>query len=74
MTIRSLAEASARLEEAVMNASIVIETPTDLYDLYEMTAIQILDSNFDAFPDGVLEGHLRSILEEKAIQLLGSIQ
>lgn len=36
-----------------------------------MTAIQILDSNFDYFEDGVLEEHLRTILNEKSRQLLG---
>lgn len=71
MTIRTLSEATARLEEAVRHTSLDIHTPTDLYELYEMTAIQILDSNFDYFEDGVLEEHLRTILNEKSRQLLG---
>jgi len=73
MPIRSLSEASARLEEATMNTTAYINDPIDLYEAYEMNAIQILDSNFDYFPDGVLEQHLRSILNEKAIFLLGHI-
>lgn len=72
MTIRTLSEATARLEESVRNTSLDIKTPADLYDLYEMTAIQILDSNFDYFEDGVLEEHLLTILNEKFRQLLGS--
>lgn len=71
MPIRSLSEASARLEEAIMKASIDIETPMDLYELYEITAIQILDSNFLYFEEGVLEEHLRTVLQEKSRVLLG---
>lgn len=73
MTIRSLSEVSARLEKAVMQTSIPIETPADLYELYEITAIQILDSNFDAFPEGVLEEHLINILLKKQKLLLGKV-
>jgi len=40
-------------------------SPQEKYDLYEQTAIAILDSQFDDFPDGELEGFLMVFLERK---------
>lgn len=70
MTIRTLSEASARLEEAVKATSGDCHTAQDLYDCYEMVAIQILDSNFEAFPDGELELYLRGYLAAIEYQFL----
>lgn len=71
MCIRTLAEALDRLERGVFNNIDDIDTPEDLYNKYEMTAISILDSNFDAFPDEELELFLKYYLAFKAEQLLG---
>ena len=70
MTIRTLAEASARLEEAIKASSGDCHTAQELYDCYEMVAIQILDSNFEAFPDGELELYLRGYLAALEYQFL----
>lgn len=70
MSIRTLAEVSARLEEAVIASSDDCHTAQELYDCYEMVAIQILDSNFDAFPEGELELFLRGYLAALEYQFL----
>lgn len=71
MCIRTLAEVVVRLERGTIEYIDDIETPQDLYDKYEMTAISILDSNFDQFPDHELEIFLKHYLAFKAEQLLG---
>lgn len=71
MCIRTLAEVVVRLETAVMINIDHIDTPQDLYDHYEMTAISILDSNFDDFPDNELEIFLKHYLTLKEKELLG---
>ncbi|MBR9890000.1 MAG: hypothetical protein GYB20_20150 [Oceanospirillales bacterium] len=70
MTIRTLPEASARLEEAVKASSGDRHSAQDLYDCYEMVAIQILDSNFENFPEGELELYLRGYLAAIEYQFL----
>ncbi|MBK7729681.1 MAG: hypothetical protein IPJ33_14635 [Gammaproteobacteria bacterium] len=50
MTIRTLAEVGARLEEAVRSLP---GDGHDLFDRYEMVAIQILDSEFLTSPGAV---------------------
>lgn len=62
MTIRSLAEVGARLEEAVALLPGEPASPQALYDRYEMVAIAILDSEHADFPAGVLEAYLAAYL------------
>jgi plasmid maintenance system antidote protein VapI len=63
---RDLAEMSARLEKAYANGQEATMTSQEQYDLYESIAIQILDSEFDAYEEGVLEEYLVAFLEGKA--------
>jgi len=65
MTIRKVSEIGSRLEKAVMVVSDDGLSPQEVYDLYEQAAIQILDSEFDDFPEGELERYLMSYLERK---------
>jgi len=46
------------LERAVMSLAHVPDDPKSLYDTYEQTAIEILDSEFMNFPEGILEQYL----------------
>ena len=39
------------------------------YEDYEMIAIQILDSQFDEFPEGLLQRELESYLLDKSYEL-----
>jgi len=65
MTIRKMAEVGSRLEKAVMVVSQDGLSPQEMYDLYEQAAIQILDSEFDDYPEGELERYLMSYLKRK---------
>ncbi len=65
MTIRNIAEVGARLEKAVMAVSDDGLSPHEMYELYEQAAIQILDSEFDDYPEGELENYLMGYLERK---------
>lgn len=65
MTIRNLAEVGARLEESVLSLPGEVSSPTDLYEQYEMIAIQILDSEFDNYAEGGLLRYLEGYLAEK---------
>jgi hypothetical protein len=58
MTIRSLAEVGVRLEEAVARLPGEPDSPEEHYERYEAMAIAILDSEFNNWPEGVLEEHL----------------
>ncbi|EED35721.1 hypothetical protein NOR51B_1668 [Luminiphilus syltensis NOR5-1B] len=69
MTIRSLAEVGARLEEAVALLPGCPGSPQDLYDRYEMIAIAILDAEFAEHPPGVLEAYLMAYLRLKELEL-----
>jgi hypothetical protein len=62
MKHRAMAEVGARLEKAVMAQLEAALTPQDIYDAYEAAAIAILDSEFDAYPEGILEDYLRTFL------------
>ena len=66
---RELAEVSVRLELAYANCKEVTMTLQEQYDLYQSIAIQILDSEFDEYEEGVLEEHLVVFLECKRKQL-----
>jgi hypothetical protein len=66
MTIRTLAEVGARLEETVKGLP---GDGHDLFDRYEMVAIQILDSEFPDFAPGLLERYLSIYLDLKRLEL-----
>jgi len=68
MTIRSLAEVRARLEEAV-NALPEGPTPLAQYECYEMIAIEMLDSEFELYQEGLLEDYLKVYLHLKRLEL-----
>jgi hypothetical protein len=44
-------------------------TPQEQYVLYEAIAIQILDSEFDEYEEGVLEEYLVTFLDKKVKSL-----
>jgi hypothetical protein len=69
MTSQDLLEVSARLEEAVERITGPPVDAEELYDRYEMTAIAILDSEHENYPEDVLTGHLLVILSEKRREL-----
>ena len=69
MTIRSLAEVSARLEKAVIGLPGEADAPEQLYERYEQIAIAILDSEHSDWPEGVLEAFLLRRLAIKRIEL-----
>jgi hypothetical protein len=62
MKHRAMAEVGARLEKAVVAELDTAVTPQDIYDAYETAAIAILDSEFAAYPEGLLEDYLRTFL------------
>lgn len=65
MTSQECLEISARLEKAVERISEPPDNAEDTYERYEMTAISILDSEHENYPEGVLCRHLETILSEK---------
>ncbi len=65
MTIRNLTEVGARVEKAVEALPGEVASPLELYEQYEMTAIQILDSEFGDYADGELLRYLEGYLAEK---------
>lgn len=69
MTIRSLAEVSARLEEAVTALPVRATTPAELFDHYEEVAIQVLDSEHTNYIPGALEEYLSTYLYLKQLEL-----
>ena len=68
---RKLAEVDVRLEEAVAALPGEPADPAELYDRYEMVAIQILDSEAEEYTPGVLEEYLLARLAQ--IQLCLSV-
>lgn len=71
MTNRNLAEVGARLEKAVIDlqGQSLPATPTEKYEQYELFAIQILDSEFEDFNEGILEEYLLAFLHQKRLEL-----
>jgi len=69
MTIRTLAEVGVCLEEAVSALPGEPASATDLFDRYEMIAIQILDCEHLDFPTGQLEDYLKTYLHLKRLEL-----
>lgn len=65
MTDPKLLEVAVRLEKAVQDLVDKDLASSDLYDTYEMVAIQILDSEFEIFPEGELEQYLKAFLKSK---------
>ncbi len=64
MTNPKLLEVGARLEKVVQELIDKGVASGDLYDTYESVAIQILDSEFDDYPEGELEQYLMDYLSE----------
>ena len=73
MCIRDLAEVRARLEETVAGLPGEPADSAELFDRYEQVAIQVLDSEFEAYPPGLLQELLMSYLYIRQIEL-GLIQ
>ncbi len=69
MTIRNLAEVRARLEEAVLLLQGEPANPAEKYDRYEQVAIQILDSEHDWYPPGLLQELLMTLLYLRQLEL-----
>ena len=65
MTDPKLLAVGVRLEEAVQGLVDEGSASSDLYDTYEMVAIQILDSEFEDHPEGELERYLKDFLDTK---------
>lgn len=62
MTILDLEEVSRRLEESVKPLLVEGMTPSEIYDVYEQVAIQVLDSEYMNHPENLLEAHLLEFL------------
>jgi hypothetical protein len=69
MKIRSLAEISARLEETVSTLPVRATTPAELFDHYEMVAIEVLDSEHGNYTPGALEEYLEAFLYMRQLEL-----
>ncbi len=69
MTIRSLAEVGARLEEAVSLLPGEPADPAETFDRYESVAIAILDSEHTDFTPGLLEEYLQTLLYKRQLEL-----
>ena len=70
MCISELTEVSARLEKAYDSLP-DIDDLEGMYERYEMLAIQIVDSEFDNFPEGVLQHYLMGYLAATRYSLMG---
>jgi hypothetical protein len=66
---RELSEVSLCLEQAYARSKEEAMTQQEQYDLYESIAIQILDSEFDEYEEGVLEEYLAAFLDKKVKSL-----
>ena len=62
MTILDLEEVSVRLEESVKPLLAEGMTSSEIFDVYEEVAIQILDSEYMNYPEGDLETYLLTYL------------
>jgi len=66
-------EISARLQEAVERITGPPDNAADLYKLYEMSAIAILDSEHENYPEGelceFLMGHLAAKRRELKLEV-----
>jgi hypothetical protein len=66
---RDLSEVYVRLEQAYVDAEDDDMTQQEQFDLYETIAIQILDSEFDDYEEGLLEEYLVVFLDKKVKSL-----
>jgi hypothetical protein len=66
---RKLSEVSVRLEQAYADCKGEFMAQQEQYDLYESIAIQILDSEWCEYEEGVLEEYLVTFLESKRAAL-----
>tara|TARA_R110002111_G_scaffold55408_7_gene95271 strand:+ start:1294 stop:1530 length:237 start_codon:yes stop_codon:yes gene_type:complete len=66
---QDLLEVSARLEEAVKRITEPPDNAEEEYERFEMTAISILDSESENYPEGVLCRHLSDYLSAKRREL-----
>jgi hypothetical protein len=69
MTIRSLAEVGARLDEAVSLLPGEPACPAETFDRYESVAIAILDSEHTDFIPGQLEEYLQTLMYKRQLEL-----
>jgi len=69
MTSQERLDISARLEKAVERITGPPDNAEELYERFEMTAISILDSEHENYPEGVMTGHLMAILSKKRREL-----
>ena len=69
MSIRSLAEVSARLEKASGLLPGEPPDPTETFDRYESVAIAILDSEHTDFIPGQLEEYLQTLMYKRQLEL-----
>ena len=69
MTIRSLAEVGARLEEAAGLLPGKPANPAESFDRYESVAIAILDSEHTDFTPGLLEEYLQTLMYKRQLEL-----
>ena len=69
MTSQECLEVSARLEKAVERITGPPVDAEETYERYEMTAISILDSEFDNYPEDELYHYLMDYLKCKRKQL-----
>ena len=69
MISQELLEVTLRLEQAVARITGPPANPGELYDRFEMTAISILDSEHENYPEGMLYDYLLAYLSEKRLQL-----
>lgn len=63
MANNSLRSVRARMEMAIKDSGISLDDTEAYFEYAEMLAIQVLDSEFDDFSEGVLENYLRLWLE-----------
>ncbi len=70
MCISELTEVAARLENSYL-AFPETDDLQEMYDRYEMLSTQVLDSEFDHFPDKALEYYLMGYLQATKYSLLG---
>jgi len=67
MTVRTLTQVGAFI--ATHSKPDPSQSPQEQYDHIEMLAIQVLDSDFDLYPEGALQTYLASYLDAKRKQL-----
>jgi hypothetical protein len=66
--IRLLAEERLRVEEAVAGLTSIGTDPRSQYLALEEISIQVLDTSFDSYPEGVLAAYLQSYLYMRQLE------